>query len=157
MTLDDIATPSLRHVADVHVELGPLIDVGEVLLGRRRVVPITGGSIRGPGLEATILPGGADTQLVTADGTIVVDTRYVALTDAGAHITLATQGFRHGPPEVLARLAVGELVGADEYVFRLTARLEAADQALAWVNATVFVGSAARRADAVDYRMYALV
>ena len=97
--------PELEFVAHVNVELGEPLELGSVLTGQRRVIPITGGSISGPLLDAEILDGGADWQIVSADGTAVIDTRYSARTADGSLIYLATSGFRHGPAEVLARVA----------------------------------------------------
>ena len=61
--------PELEFVAHVNVELGEPLELGSVLIGQRRVIPITGGSISGPLLNAEILDGGADWQIVSADGT----------------------------------------------------------------------------------------
>ncbi len=42
-------TPTLTHIADVLVEVGQPIAIGETPQGLRRVVPIAGGTIRGEG------------------------------------------------------------------------------------------------------------
>ena len=47
-----------------------------------RGLETTGGRVSGV-LDAEILPGGADWQVVRPDGTIEIDTRYSALTPAG--------------------------------------------------------------------------
>jgi hypothetical protein len=148
---------SLQFVAHAHVELGPILDLGAVLVGRKRVIPITGGFFEGPMLNATILDGGADWQTVAEDGTGVIDTRYNALGADGEVFSIATQGFRHGSPEVLARLAAGEMVDPDSYSFRVTARIECGAPSYAWVNRTIFVATAARFASAVTYDLYAVL
>ena len=116
--------PELEFAAHVNVELGEPLELGSVLTGQRRIIPITGGSITGPLLNAEILDGGADWQMVSADGTAIIDTRYSARTADGSLVYLATRGFRHGPAEVLARVAAGEDVARDEYYFRLQVNLE---------------------------------
>ena len=58
-----IRRSELEFVAHVNVELGEPLELGSVLIGQRRVIPITGGSISGPLLNAEILDGGADWQL----------------------------------------------------------------------------------------------
>jgi hypothetical protein len=151
-----LPAPQLIAVAHVEVALGEIADVGELPYGRRRVIPITGGRVEGSRLAGEVLPGGADWQLVWEDGTAQIDTRYLMRTDDGAHVVIATRGYRFGPPEVLARLAAGEDVPATDYTFRVTVDLETADRALAWINRTVFVGIAQRRATAVAYDLYAL-
>jgi Protein of unknown function (DUF3237) len=147
---------TLEFVAHAEIELGEIVDVGPVLTGRRRIIPITGGHFVGPLLDATIVSGGADWQIVATDGTAIIDTRYTAVTDGGTVIYVSTTGFRFGPPEVMARLARSEAVAPDDYSFRLTARLECGSSELAWVNRTLFVATAAREPEAVTYDLYAV-
>jgi hypothetical protein len=72
-----------------------------------------------------------------------IDTRYLMRTDDSALVVITTPGFRHGPAEVLARVAAGEAVDPAEYYFRVAARLETAKNSPhAWVNRTVFVAIA---------------
>ena len=148
--------PELEFVAHVNVELGEPLELGSVLTGQRRIIPITGGSITGPLLNAEILDGGADWQMVSADGTAIIDTRYCARTLDGSLIYLATSGFRHGPAEVLARVAAGEDVARDEYYFRLQVNLESGGPGLEWLNNTVFIASAVRNAMSVVYDLFAV-
>jgi hypothetical protein len=120
------------------------------------VIPIEGGTVTGERLRGTILPGGADWQLVTQDGTALIDTRYMMRTDDGALVVITTQGFRHGPAEVLARVAAGDRVDPSEYYFRVAVKLETAAPTYAWINHTVFVAIAARLRSAVSYDLYAV-
>lgn len=143
--------PTLRFVARFEIELGPPVEVGDGLLGERRVIPITGGRFHGPRLNGTVEPGGADWQRVTADGTAVIDTRYVLRTDDGAPIIIATEGFRRGAPDVLARLRQGADVAPDEYYFRVRVSFDCGDDRYAWLRNSVFIASAIRTADAVRY------
>jgi hypothetical protein len=129
--------------------LGPTSD-----LGTRRIIPITGGSFTGPLINGTILDNGADWQVVTADGTTVVDTRYLLQADDDALIFLQTRGFRHGPPEVLAALAAGDDVDPTEYTFRIHLHFETSSVTYGWLNKAVAVGSAIRLPTAVVYDAY---
>jgi hypothetical protein len=61
-----LAAPGLERVGDCVVHVAPPLDVGETPAGRRRIVPITGGSMNGPMLYGHVLPGGADFQLLTS-------------------------------------------------------------------------------------------
>jgi hypothetical protein len=148
---------ALEFVAHAHIELDAPLELGRVLTGQRRVIGIAGGRFEGPLLNATILSGGADWQIVTDDGTAIIDTRYSARTADGDVLFIATQGFRFGPPEVLARLAAGEAVDPAEYSFRVTVRVECGAPVLDWVNRTIFVATAARQAAAVTYDLYRVV
>ncbi len=121
--------------------------------GHRRVVPIVSGQVSGL-LEAEILPGGADWQLVRPDGTVDIDTRYSARTAAGEYVHLRTAGVRSGPPPVLAALLRGEPVDPADYYFRLAVHLETAAPRLAGLERSLFIASAVRGADSVAYTAY---
>jgi hypothetical protein len=148
--------PGLALLARFTVELSaPVWDLGRTSgLGTRRIVPITGGRFAGPDLNGVILDNGADWQVVSDDGTTVVDTRYLLRLDDGVLAYLRTQGFRHGPADVLARIAQGEIVDPSLYYFRVQMLFETASTTYGWLNRTVAVGAALRTADAVVYDAY---
>ena len=148
--------PGLELLARFTVELArPLWDLGRTsVLGSRRIVPITGGHVVGPDLNGEILDNGADWQIVGDDGTTVVDTRYLLRLDDGALAYLRTQGFRHGPADVLARIGQGEVVDPALYYFRVQMLFETASETYGWLNRTLAIGSALRTADAVVYDAY---
>lgn len=148
--------PELEFLADAEVTLGPVQELGETPSGRRRIIPITGGTFRGPELAGEILPGGADWQLVRPDGVAVIDTRYTLATADGGLIFVATSGYRHGPPEVIARLTAGEPVDPADYYFRLTVRLEAPAGRHDHLNRSIIVAVATRLPAAVRYAAYLL-
>ena len=60
---------------------------------------------------------GVDWQVQRADGVTDISARYVIRTTDGALVEVQSDGMRHGPPEVMARLARGEPVAPDEYFF----------------------------------------
>ncbi|WP_370222619.1 DUF3237 domain-containing protein [Pararhodobacter marinus] len=148
--------PRLEPVCTLEVTLAPIREMGEGRAGRRRIIPIVGGRVTGPLLNGRLLDVGADWQTIFADGLAELDTRYAMETDDGAVIEILNYGLRHGPPEVMARLAEGEDVPADAYYMRTHARLETGDPCYAWVNRTLFVGSGIRRARSVIVALHAL-
>jgi hypothetical protein len=145
--------PALSHAFDVVVRLGPLADHGRTRAGHRRVVPIVGGQISG-GMDAEILPGGADWQVVRDDGAIEVDGRYTARTGDGELLYLRVAGVRSGPPEVLAALLRGDDIPPDRYYFRTVVTIETASPRFAHLEQAVFVASCVRETDAVRYGAY---
>jgi hypothetical protein len=145
--------PGLERAFQVEVELGPLEDHGETRRGRRRVVPIVGGSVRGM-LEGTILAGGADWQIVRPDGAVEVDARYSARTREGAYVLIHATGIRSGPREALAALLRGQPVEPSAYYFRTVVTLETSAPELAGLQDVIFVASAVRSADRVTYTAY---
>jgi hypothetical protein len=101
-----------------------------------------------------VLPGGADWQIVRGDGVSQLEARYTLETDDGALIYVRNVGLRHGPPEVLAKLAAGEPVDPSRYYMRTTPAFETGDERYRWLNKLVCVATGARRKDAVELDVY---
>ncbi|MBX5489818.1 MAG: DUF3237 domain-containing protein [Chloroflexi bacterium] len=148
--------PALQHLARFDVAIGDPLDLGEVGTGRRRVIPILGGHFHGPAFQGTILPGGADWQLVLPDGTALIDTRYTLRTHDDAVVYIATRGVRSGPPAVLERIAAGEVVDPSAYYFRVGVTFETGHPAYRWLTTRLFVAAAVRLANRVLYDAYQL-
>jgi hypothetical protein len=142
--------PALIHIADVTIEVGPPIAVGETSAGLRRVVPILGGLIAGPRLRGTILAAGADYQVIRADGYTTLDARYVARLDDGAMVYIVNTGVRFGPAAVMARIAAGEAVDPALVYFRTSPRFETGADAYQWLTRPLFLATGARYPDRVE-------
>src|SRR5437899_5610043 len=85
--------------------------------------------------DGTLLPGAsADWQILRPDGTALGDIRYTLQTDRGELLSVRSRSVRHGPADVLARLARGEDVDPHEYTFRASTRIETAALGLDWLN-----------------------
>jgi len=140
----------LSLLMHVEVTLEPVRDLGDTPLGRRRIIGITGGKFAGPRLSGRILPGGADWQVIRSDGVAYLDARYTLETSDGALIYVNNKGYRHGPKDVLERLARGETVDPALYYMRATPWFETSAPAYAWLNRTICVATGARRAAAVE-------
>jgi hypothetical protein len=110
-----MAPPELEFAFEARITVGAPLGLGRTAAGERRIIPITGGTFAGPKLTGRILPGGADWQLIRADGVADIDARYTLETDAGELIYVANRGLRHGPPAVMASLAKGEPVDPAQY------------------------------------------
>ncbi|HEY1362790.1 MAG TPA: DUF3237 domain-containing protein [Xanthobacteraceae bacterium] len=137
-------------------EVGELISLGAGPLGERRVVYITGGSFAGPSLEGEVL-GGADWQILRGDGALELDARYAIREARGGVAQVRSQGYRYGPPEVMARLARGEDVDPASYYFRSIMRFETGASELAWLNRTIGIATAERKARRVELRVWRLL
>ncbi len=148
--------PQLKPFCHILVELGSIIEMGAGRAGARRIIPILGGRVRGE-ITGRVMGIGADWQTVLADGVAELDTRYALETDDGAVIEVVNYGFRHGPAEVIARIAAGENVPQDQYYMRTQARLECGDERYSWLNRTLFVGTGARNASSVEMDLYEIM
>lgn len=141
--------PGLRHLADLDVELAAPIELGDSPRGRRRIIPIIGGTVTGERLSGEILNLGADWQTVLSDGTAELDTRYAMRSHDGASIDIRNFGYRHGPKHVLDALGRGEAVDPSLYYMRTQPRFETGDARYAWLNRIVCIGTGARLANGV--------
>ncbi|HET7313400.1 DUF3237 domain-containing protein [Salinisphaera sp.] len=137
----------LTFIAHLAVEVGAPIDLGEGAQGRRRFIPVVGGTLDGPYLSGRIPAGGGDWQTIRADGVIDLAAHYSLELDDGTRVEFDNRGLRHGETED------GE--PASSY-FQTTARLIAPLGPYQWVTRTVFVASAERRPAGVDLDLFAL-
>ena len=145
---------NLQRLFRAEISLAPPQELGDSPLGRRRIIGITGGRFTGERLSGRVLPGGADWQVIRADGVADLDARYTLETNDGALIYVRNKGYRHGPADVLKRLASGEEVDAALYYMRTTPRFETGDARYAWLNRIVCVATGARRPAAVELEVY---
>jgi hypothetical protein len=147
-------TPSLRHICDIDVTVGPIRDLGPTPHGRRRIIPILCGTVKGERLEGEVLPGGADWQYVRTDGVVELEARYSIKASDGAEIAVTNRGMRRAPPEIMDRLSRGEFVDPTRVYFRTVPVFEAPAGPHDWLNRSVFVATAARLPDRVQIRVF---
>ena len=140
----------LAPLLNIRVTLEPIRDLGVTPLGRRRIIGITGGTFTGPRIAGKVLPGGADWQVIRPDGSAYLDARYTLETDDGALIYVNNKGYRHGPKEVIERMARGEDVDPALYYMRATPWFETSAARYDWLNRTICVATGARRPDCVE-------
>jgi hypothetical protein len=109
-----LPAPSLTRVYRLEATLGEPLDLGDLAQGRRRIVPLTGGTFTGPELNGKLLPGSsADWQTVLPDGTALGDIRYTLETDEG---DLPGRGLDRLPPTVASEVLVAarlDFIGPD--------------------------------------------
>jgi Protein of unknown function (DUF3237) len=133
----------------LHVELDDILAFGATPYGERRVVNIVGGRVMGERLNGRILPGGADWQIIRSDGVADIRARYTIEAEDGGLILVNSEGLRHGPQDVIARLSRGEPVDPALYYFRTVLRFETAAPPLSWLNKMLTIGRGQREARAV--------
>jgi uncharacterized protein DUF3237 len=146
----------LEPLLRAEVTLAPAQELGDTPHGRRRVIVITGGAFRGEKLSGRILPGGADWQVIRADGVAELDARYTLETTDRALIYVRNFGYRHGPPELMRRLMAGDPVDPALYYMRTTPLFETGAERYRWLNGLICVASGARRAATVELEVFAV-
>ena len=87
--------PRLEFLASANVKVAAPYMLGATTFGERRIVPILSGRLEGR-VNAEVLPGGADWQVVGHAGAIYLEARYTLRTDDGALIYVRNQGIRRG-------------------------------------------------------------
>jgi hypothetical protein len=143
------APPALIPMTQVRCEVGALVTLGPAKYGERRFVPLGGGTVQGPELNGTLVEGGVDWQVNRADGVLDIAAHYVICTDDGALVEVQSDGMRHGPAEVMARLARGEPVEPHEYFFRTVVRFTTGAPSWLHLNKVLALAVGRREARAV--------
>jgi Protein of unknown function (DUF3237) len=142
--------PNCEFVYEAIVTIANTESLGQSPLGERHIVPITGGTFLGDKLRGTVLAGGADRQLIRADGVKELDALYEMRTHDGVVITVHNQVTIDFPkPDA----------GGKRYAFS-TVKLTAPQGAYDWLNKRVFVGTVdglMPAQQAVCIRVYQLV
>jgi len=138
------AAPRLEFAMELHVQLGAPLEVGQVPRGRRRIVPIVGGTFSGPAIKGKVLGGGADWQIVRSDGFTELDTRYMLETEKGERIYIQNAGIRHAPPDVTAKLLAGQDVDPALVYMRTVPTFETSAPGLEWLTRSIFVATGER-------------
>jgi hypothetical protein len=144
-------TPEIRtqYVFTITAEIAEVTTAGDLGYGVRRIVPITGGEVRGEKVNGKVLPFGADFQIIRPNELIDLEARYAFETDDGAVVYVENKGIRFGPVELLQKLKRGEPVDPGLIYFRTVPKFETGHERYRWLMQHIFVASAARHADRV--------
>lgn len=134
----------------IHAELADILHLGSTPYGERRMIGIIGGRVSGEKLNGHVLPGGADWQIIRTDGTADIKASYVIEAETGGRILVTSEGLRHGPPDVMAKLSAGEPVAPDLYYFRTVMRFETSEPSLDWLNRILALARGARQQNTVQ-------
>ena len=152
---EPVEPPELEFAFEVRAQVADPLVVGELPNGTRRIIDILGGTVEGPGISGTILPGGADWQMIRReDGFTDIDARYTIETDTGSFIYVTNIGIRHAPPDVMRRLNAGETVDQSEIYFRAIPKFETGDPDLEWLMRSIFVSTGERYPNGVIIRFW---
>jgi hypothetical protein len=141
-----------QPIFTIRAELEAITSLGRTPYGERRVIGILGGTVHGPKLNRP--DSGADWQIIRSDGAADIKARYTIETQGGALIMVTSEGLRHGPADVMEKLARGDTVDPAHYYFRTVMRFETADPSLDWLNRILAVAKGQREPRAVRLDVY---
>jgi hypothetical protein len=139
---------STKYVFTITATIGSVTSAGDVGHGVRRIIPITGGEVRGD-INGMVCAFGADFQIIRPNELIELEAKYAFETDDGAVVYVENKGIRFGPIELLQRLKRGEPVDPRLIYFRTVPKFETGSEKYRWPMQNLFIGSAARHADRV--------
>jgi len=112
-----------RLIFEIALELERAAAIGRTQYGRRAVAVGRGGSVEGPGLAASVMPGALDFELTLSNGTIEIEQILVLEAADGSYILVRGAG-----------------TGADSSDVRVVMDFEAPDASEhAWLNSGRFV------------------
>ena len=153
----ELSTLRYQPLFIFQIEVKPPSIVGATPGHDRRIGEIAGGRFEGERLSGKILSGGSDWQSLRADGATTLNVRLVMETHDGALIAMTYLGVRHGPKEVLDRIARGESVNPSEYYMRATPYYETASPNYGWLNRVVSVAYGHRVAGGAIYQVFEIL
>jgi hypothetical protein len=134
-----VRVPKLEFVYECDATLEPALDFGKTFEGQRRIIPITGGTVRGPRIRGALLSGGADWNLTRSDGAGSVEADYYLKTDDGVLIRIVNKGVGGGPPS-----PPDSRTGERFFMFTHPS-FEAPIGKYDWMNHSMFVGTLGAR------------
>src|ERR1700761_4837530 len=144
-------TPVLqtKYVFTITAHIADVTTAGEIGSGVRRIIPITGGEVKGEGINGKVCPFGADFQIIRPNELIELEPKSAFATSEGAVVYVENKGLRFGPIDLLQKLKRGEPVDPTLIYFRTVPKFETGHANYRWLMEHIFVASAARHADRV--------
>src|SRR6266436_5190531 len=144
-------TPVLetRYVFTITARIGEVTTAGETGHGVRRIIPITGGEVKGENINGKVCAFGADFQIIRPNELVELEAKYAFETDDGAVVYVENKGIRFGPVELLEKLKHGEPVDPTLIYCRTVPKFETGHARYRWLMESLFIASAARHADRV--------
>ena len=134
-------SPAAELESEFLMEL--LLDVaGQIDTGHTRIAPVTGGTFSGPGVNGTVLPGGAD-WITQVSGHSALDVRITLETDDGAHIYMTYRGIVHNSDDGL--------------YWRVTPLFSTVSEEYDWVNHIICVGKSKQAPGKVAYDIFRIL
>lgn len=114
-------------VLQLYVTLSDKVEIGESDDGERFIVPITGGHFVGKEIAGEVMSGGADWQVIRADGVKTITALYSIKTDDGQVIVVDNRGITFSE--------------GDQIYKRTIPRFHAPKGKYGWLNKSLFIGT----------------
>lgn len=150
--------PRLEYVFEIRARIDTDLHIGRGPEEKLSFTPIIGGSVAGPRLNGTVLPGGGD-WAVERFGTAELQARYLIRTEDGAVIDILNRGYFRASEAVLERMERGENVPEDDpgLYFRTAPVFQTDAPQHRWLAENQFVGLARDEDGDVCIRVFVLI
>ena len=152
----------MRLLFEISVAVDTPIVIGQdEVNGRRQLIPITSGTVKGEDLfgnvfNGIVLPGGVDSQVIRPNGTCELSARYGVKLDDGRSFYIENNGIRTVPDEYAEIVKNGGFVDPSLYYFATKPTFEVFDRSLEWMEKHIFICKATRKPDAVILSYYVI-
>ena len=147
--------PKLTFMFEVNCSVDVPVVVGQdEVNGRRQLIPVTGGELKGEGIHGVLLPGAVDSQIIRPDGKCDLSARYAVRLDDGEGIYIENNGIRTVPPEYVEEVKNGGFIDPSLYYFCTTPKIETYSEKYRYLSYFIYVCSATRTKDSVIIRYY---
>jgi len=156
ITAFDGFEPNLEHLFDMHADLEAPQGIPGGPMGERQIFIVKGGTIEGPKIKGTVLPGGGDWATRRADGVLQLDVRATVKTDDGAMIYATYSGLIDGTMETITAAATGADPPLGDYYFYTNPMFQVGAEKYAWLNRVVALGRGRIVPGGVEYRVWAV-
>ena len=147
--------PTVELRPEYLMTLEVMMDIPQ-LVGARRVVNVTGGTLRGPKINGTLVAPSGDWLYNMPDGSSRLDVRLMVKTDDNELIFMEYGGVMAFPKEAAERLNKGEVVTHVDGYFMVAPRFTTASTKYAWLNHVQAVGKmvSLQRGHAIKYDIF---
>ena len=148
------AAPELTLAFTLRVQVGAPTELGQVPRGRRRIIPILGGTFEGPNIRGKVFrvePTGRSSA-PTDSRSSTRDT--CCRPTAGQLIYIQNAGIRHAPPDVTKKLLAGEPVDPAQVYLKTVPTFETSAPELQWLTQSIFIGTGERNPTEVVIRVW---
>ncbi len=148
--------PALDYVFTITAQIARPRSAGAGPGGERLHIPITGGTVTGPRLSGTVLPGGSDWPVITPDGHSRIEAHYTIEAADGTLIYVVNKGLRVSSDQVRTRLRAGEIVDPSDYYMRGAPVFDAPTGPHRWLSEGLFICTIAPQPDRVIIQVFAV-
>ena len=135
----------MEEIFSIEIEVAVPILIGQDdIVGRRQLIPIISGELKGENMSGTILPGGIDSQIIRPNGICELSARYGIRLNDGETIYIENNGIRTVPEEYVEKVKKGDFIDPSLYYFKTTPKFEIYSPKYKWLTTNLFICNAKR-------------